>query len=301
MPTFPERESGILAKMKSKGGNPELSEFKGPDSNFELFREGGLSYEKRKNGDKYFEENDAPVHLLGSEKGLLYQNGTLHISFELQTNGSVCQVTLGILNKTMLPLLNFSVQPLERLNMPALRFPQTLFVHLEPRGSKKLIVQCECTSPDNECPIIEFFYQHEELNRKLSLTLPVFLSTYGTPIEFNKNLFSQKWLQLESPAAETVNIFLPCSNFTAEDLETKITSMKFSVLHNIDINPNNIFCASVVFCKKLQISALLRLEPNYEGNKYRLTIRTSHPEATRILSRLIKIRFQLPNYLNKEI
>jgi hypothetical protein len=59
----------------------------------------------------------------------------------------------------MLPLLNFSVQPLERLNMPALRFPQTLFVHLEPRGSKKLIVQCECTSPDNECPIIEFFYQ----------------------------------------------------------------------------------------------------------------------------------------------
>jgi AP-2 complex subunit alpha len=197
MPTFPERESGILAKMKSKGGNPELSEFKGPDSNFELFREGGLSYEKRKNGDKYFEENDAPVHLLGSEKGLLYQNGTLHISFELQTNGSVCQVTLGILNKTMLPLLNFSVQPLERLNMPALRFPQTLFVHLEPRGSKKLIVQCECTSPDNECPIIEFFYQHEELNRKLSLTLPVFLSTYGTPIEFNKNLFSQKWLQLE--------------------------------------------------------------------------------------------------------
>jgi hypothetical protein len=28
MPTFPERESGILAKMKSKGGNPELSEFK---------------------------------------------------------------------------------------------------------------------------------------------------------------------------------------------------------------------------------------------------------------------------------
>ena len=68
------------------------------------------------------------------------------------------------------------------------------------------------------------------------------------------------------PGQEAQKIYKAVYPMDPTQVKTKLIGYGFSILEDIDPNPDNYVCAGIIHTKTIQIGCLLRLEPNKSAN-----------------------------------
>ena len=68
------------------------------------------------------------------------------------------------------------------------------------------------------------------------------------------------------PGQEAQKIYKAVYPMDPTQVKTKLIGYGFSILEDIDPNPDNYVCAGIIHTKTIQVGCLLRLEPNKSAN-----------------------------------
>lgn len=69
-----------------------------------------------------------------------------------------------------------------------------------------------------------------------------------------------------SPGQEAQKIFKAKYPMEGDNLQTKLSGFGFTLLENVDPNPENFVSAAIFHSRQMQVGCLLRLEPNKQAN-----------------------------------
>ncbi|EPY49243.1 AP-2 adaptor complex subunit Alp3 [Schizosaccharomyces cryophilus OY26] len=122
--------------------------------------------------------------------------------------------------------------------------------------------------------------------RSVNLLLPVVLSKFMLPTVFDGSTFFQRWgkMGLEREAQLTYGLNGVHSKLDERRLVKIILGLNWGLCPGIDMNPTNIVGAGILQVNAQNIGCLLRLEPNYQKNMIRLSIRSTNTTVANVLA-----------------
>ncbi|XP_040567319.1 AP-2 complex subunit alpha [Lepeophtheirus salmonis] len=322
MPPFPEKEScGLLNLLKKKrpGRVPHNPEIKAsgddtvannkisiePPSNgggsADLLVLGDTSVPSANtvavNGNDLDLGGDSPTDNIKKfyckNNGVLYESDIIQIGVKTECRSNLARIALFYGNKTSFPFLNF--QPIVT-NSPDLQSHITLQVKsvdstVEAGAQFQQMVNVECLSDFIGQPDIALSFTCNGTPHKVALKLPIAINKFMEPTEMNDEAFFSRWKNLSIPSQESQNVFKANVAMDNTQVKTKLIGYGFSLLENIDPNPENFVCAGIIHTRFVQIGCLLRLEPNNLANMYRLTVRTSKDTVSQHICAILTEQF----------
>ncbi|XP_055386027.1 AP-2 complex subunit alpha [Condylostylus longicornis] len=323
MPSFPERESSILAVLKKKkpGRVPEneIRESKSPapsatqnnvavnhkvnsNANADLL---GLSTPPSNNtsaggalidvlGDIY---NNAVQHnakkFLFKNNGVLFENELIQIGVKSEFRQNLGRLGLFYGNKTQIPLSNFtpelqwSTENALKLNVQIKPVEPTL----EAGAQIQQLMTAECIEDYADSPSLDITFRYNGAQQKLNVKLPLTLNKFFEPTEMNAESFFARWKNLGGEQQRAQKVFKAQSPLDLSGARIKLAGFGMQLLENVDPNPDNMVCAGIIHTQTQQIGCLLRLEPNKQAQMFRLTIRASKETVTREICDLLVDQF----------
>uniref|UniRef100_A0A6B2EK83 AP-2 complex subunit alpha n=1 Tax=Phlebotomus kandelakii TaxID=1109342 RepID=A0A6B2EK83_9DIPT len=319
MPSFPERESSILAVLKKKkpGRVPEneIRENKSPipaaannthnnsnhtsnSTNADLL---GLSTPPSGNqgalidvlGDIY--NSSAVVYntkkFLFKNNGVLFENELIQIGVKSEFRQNLGRLGLYYGNKTQTPLTNFS---------PVLQWPdcsrlsvqiKAVEPTLEAGAQIQQLLNAECIEDFADSPSIDLSFKHNGVHQKVNIKLPLTLNKFFEPTEMNGESFFARWKNLGGESQRAQRVFKAQLPLDLQAARTKLMGFGMQLLDSIDPNPDNMVCAGIIHTQTQQVGCLLRLEPNKQAQMFRLTIRSSKESVTKEVCNLLVDQF----------
>ncbi|XP_063699996.1 AP-2 complex subunit alpha [Culicoides brevitarsis] len=331
MPSFPERESSILAVLKKKkpGRVPEIdmNESKSPvptansnqTNNHHVNNVGnsnatsdllGLSTPPSQQnaggshtgtlidvlGDMYSQSNGGPVvnrKFVFRNNGVLFENDLLQIGVKSEYRQNLGRIALFYGNKTQTPLQNFT---------PALQWsPENalkLNVQIKPieptleAGAQiQQLITAECIDDYSDAPTIQISFRFNGQPQKLALKLPLTINKFFEPTEMNAESFFARWKNLGGELQKAQRVFKAQQPLDLPGARNKMTGFGVQLLEGIDPNPDNMVCAGIIHTQTQQVGCLIRLEPNKQAQMFRLTIRSSKETVTSEIAELLVDQF----------
>uniref|UniRef100_A0A1L8DVR8 AP-2 complex subunit alpha n=1 Tax=Nyssomyia neivai TaxID=330878 RepID=A0A1L8DVR8_9DIPT len=324
MPSFPERESSILAVLKKKkpGRVPEneIRESKSPQpvtnntqhnsnhtsnsTNADLL---GLSTPPSGNhtnaqgtlidvlGDIYSSSGGVynTKKFLFKNNGVLYENELIQIGVKSEYRQNLGRLGLYYGNKTQTPLTNFS---------PVLQWPQDSAAKLsvqikaveptlEAGAQIQQLLNAECVEDFDDAPSIELSFRHNGVHQKVIIKLPLTLNKFFEPTEMNGESFFARWKNLGGDSQKAQKVFKAQLPMDLQAARTKLMGFGMQLLDSIDPNPDNMVCAGIIHTQSQQVGCLLRLEPNKQAQMFRLTVRSSKDSVTKEVCNLLTDQF----------
>lgn len=327
MPSFPERESSILAVLKKKkpGRVPEneIRESKSPapasaqnnitmnnhkvnsNANADLL---GLSTPPSNNnsagtlidvlGDIYGNNTgSAAVHnakkFLFKNNGVLYENDLIQIGVKSEYRQNLGRLGLFYGNKTQVPLTNFnpilqwSTEEALKLNVQIKNVEPTL----EAGAQIQQLLTAECIEDYPDSPSIDLNFRYNGVQQKLNVKLPLTLNKFFEPTEMNAESFFARWKNLGGEQQRAQKVFKAQLPLDLAGARNKLMGFGMQLLESVDPNPDNMVCAGIIHTQTQQIGCLLRLEPNKQAQMFRLTIRASKETVTQSICDLLADQF----------
>ncbi|XP_067623105.1 AP-2 complex subunit alpha [Eurosta solidaginis] len=328
MPSFPERESSILAVLKKKkpGRVPEneIRESKSPAPNALTHNNVLVNHKVNSNanadllglstppaglnntggsgtlidvlGDIYGNNNAATYNtkkFLFKNNGVLFENEMLQIGVKSEFRQNLGRLGLFYGNKTQIPLTNF---------MPVLQWnPEDalkLNVQVKPvdptlEGGAQIqqLLTAECIEDYADSPTIEVNFRYNNVPQKFSIKLPLTLNKFFEPTEMNAESFFARWKNLGGEQQRAQKVFKAQQPLDLPGARNKLIGFGMQLLENVDPNPDNMVCAGIIHTQTQQVGCLLRLEPNKQAQMFRLTIRASKETVTREICELLSEQF----------
>ncbi|CAH0771764.1 unnamed protein product [Bemisia tabaci] len=329
MPSFPERESSILAVLKKKkpGRIPEneIRERKSPappssyhqnshatahvndnkNSSADLL---GLSTPPASNtgvlvdvlGDLYnstpapaAQTTYNPKKFICKNNGVLFENDLIQIGVKCEFRQNLGRLGLFYGNKTSYPLHNFVTalsNPSDWISKMNIQLKPVEPV-LEAGAQIQQTVNAECVEDYTDAPSISIGFVYNNVPQKLSVKLPLTLNKFFEPTEMNGESFFARWKNLGSTSQKSQKIFQASSPIDNDSARTKLLGFGMQLLDGIDPNPDNFVCAGIIHTQTQQIGCLLRLEPNKQAQMYRLTVRSSKESVSMEICELLADQF----------
>uniref|UniRef100_A0A0K8V223 AP-2 complex subunit alpha n=2 Tax=Bactrocera latifrons TaxID=174628 RepID=A0A0K8V223_BACLA len=328
MPSFPERESSILAVLKKKkpGRVPEneIRESKSPAPNAMTQNNVIVNHKVNSNanadllglstppaglnntggsgtlidvlGDIYGNNNAATYNtkkFLFKNNGVLFENEMLQIGVKSEFRQNLGRLGLFYGNKTQIPLTNF---------MPVLQWSAEdalkLNVQVKPvdptleAGAQiQQLLTAECIEDYADSPTIEVNFRYNNVPQKFSIKLPLTLNKFFEPTEMNGESFFARWKNLGGEQQRAQKVFKAQQPLDLPGARNKLMGFGMQLLDNVDPNPDNMVCAGIIHTQTQQVGCLLRLEPNKQAQMFRLTIRASKETVTREICDLLSDQF----------
>ncbi|WBW72618.1 AP-2 adaptor complex alpha subunit Alp3 [Schizosaccharomyces osmophilus] len=122
--------------------------------------------------------------------------------------------------------------------------------------------------------------------RSVNLLLPIVLSKFLRPTVFDSFTFFQRWglIGVEREAQLAFGLNGVHSKLDERRLMRIIIGLHWGICSGIDTNPSNIVGAGILQVSAQNIGCLLRLEPNYQNDMIRLSIRSTNTTVANVLA-----------------
>lgn len=162
-----------------------------------------------------------------------YDDGTLQISCTLEFRGSQGRITLLYRNTSpsdTLYSLALSLSPDVSGFLRSQVSP--LKSHLIPMEITQQQIMLECIQPSDMKPTVVLSYRSTLWSRKHTLSLPVTVLSFNSPLNLSLNDFHLRWEMLNHPGQEMVELLKPQFMFTFETLKrivTSVSSCRYSI------------------------------------------------------------------------
>lgn len=327
MPSFPERESSILAVLKKKkpGRVPEneIRESKSPvpstQNNTQVNNHTnsttnssnatsdllGLSTPPSAQsnqstlidvlGDVY-NPNSAISNakkFIFKNNGVLYENEMIQIGVKSEYRQNLGRIGLFYGNKTQIPLQNFtpvlvwSAEDSLKLNVQL----KPVEPNLEAGAQIQQMMTAECIDDYQDTPSLDISFRYNGVQQKMNVKLPLTVNKFFEPTEMNAESFFARWKNLGGEQQRAQKVFKASIPLDLQAARNKLTGFGVQLLDGIDPNPDNMVCAGIIHTQLQQIGCLMRLEPNKQAHMFRLTIRASKEAVTKEVCDLLGDQF----------
>lgn len=240
--------------------------------------------------------------LLLKADGILFEDGQIQIGVRSEYRGQVACLILYFTNKTPAPVTSFTTtldleeSEKEKLTWDVKNMPES---QIGSGQQAREVIMFECKRVFEKPPTIRISYLAGAL-QALTLKLPLTAHKFMDPAELSAEDFFKRWKQIGGAPREAQQIFgiVAGKESTREIHETfirkTIQGFRWGVLDGVDPNTKNFVGASVMHTSEAgKFGCLLRLEPNYQSQMIRLTIRATDETVPPVLLKLVQDRLAL--------
>ncbi|CAJ0954334.1 unnamed protein product, partial [Mesorhabditis belari] len=226
--------------------------------------------------------------------GVLYEDETVQVGCKLETRNNLARLGMFYGNKTQTPFTDFK---------PVVVCPGALSVQLQAQAKPmdavvaagtqvQQLINFVCVQEFNRTPIIQVSFNYTPTSGQSThfdkfLYLPIFINKFFEPTEMTSETFFARWKALGIPSQESQRIFIAKHPIDSTQVNAKLTGIGAKLLSDVDPNPENFVCAGIIHTQTQQIGTLIRLEPNKQAKKYRLTVRSSKDAVSKYLCDLL--------------
>ncbi|CRL05770.1 CLUMA_CG018798, isoform A [Clunio marinus] len=331
MPSFPERESSILAVLKKKkpGRVPEneIRESKSPVPNHGATQNhatnnnhnnnsGSLdllglstppSQQQQQNntqntlidvlGDIYNSSSSSAVNnakkFLFKNNGVLFENEMIQIGVKSEFRQNLGRLGLFYGNKTQVPLVNFQpVLQWSTENATKLNVQiKAVDSTLDAGAQIQQMITAECVDSYSDSPSLALSFRYNGTPQNFIIKLPLTVNKFFEPTEMNGESFFARWKNLGGEKQRAQKVFKAQIPLDLPGARNKLSGFGMQLLDGIDPNPDNMVCAGIIHTQSHQVGCLLRLEPNKQAQMFRLTVRASKEQVTTEICELLADQF----------
>ncbi|KAF2191144.1 Adaptor protein complex AP-2 alpha subunit [Zopfia rhizophila CBS 207.26] len=232
--------------------------------------------------------------LLLRAEGVLYEDAQIQIGLRTEYRGQLGCVIFYFTNKSSFPMGSFTTtldnRSIDYLKTDIKGLPETT---IAPDGQSHQTIMFEAKNVFTDPPTIRISYLAGAL-QALTLQLPVVLHKYMDAAELSAEDFFKRWKQIGGAPREAQSIFgLASKNRTMNmDFVKKVVKgFKWGLLDSVDPNGKNIVGATVLHTSEGgKFGCLLRLEPNFDTQMFRITIRATDEAVPPVLVKIMEER-----------
>jgi len=222
-------------------------------------------------------------------KSPFYTNSFVEISVASDYRNHQGRVVLFILNKSSHEIHNVAME----LASPAID-QQLIHVRTQLTGTSvpvggevRVQVAIESLRPFEAAVIGKLSFSFSGSAYSYDLPLPIFVSNFCVPLPSDKNTYMGRWKAISGEKTESQQVFTGAKPITADMMKYIQTVFMPTInVGNVEgIDTDKTFTGSCTFMtgttgadgKPVGVGALLRLEGEPNANKYRVTVRSTHP------------------------
>ncbi|KAG9257431.1 adaptin N terminal region-domain-containing protein [Emericellopsis atlantica] len=237
--------------------------------------------------------------LLVRTDGVLYEDGQIQIGVRSEYRGQMACLIVYFKNKIPTALGSFTTTldldesektklTWETKSLPDSQIPEA--------AQSQQVIMFEAKHVFARSPTMRVSYLAGAL-QALTLKLPVAIHKFMDPADLSAEDFFKRWKQIGGAPREAQAIFGITGNnraFSPEFVTRTVNGFRWRILDMVDPNPRNIVGASVLHTSGGgKFGCLMRLEPNYDSQMIRLTIRATDDSVAPILLSLIQERLSV--------
>ncbi|KAF1842088.1 Adaptor protein complex AP-2 alpha subunit [Cucurbitaria berberidis CBS 394.84] len=233
------------------------------------------------------------IRLLLRGEGILYEDQQIQVGLRTEYRGQLGALIFYFTNKSSFPIGSFTTtvdnRSSETLKSDIKGLPDT---SIAPEGQTQQTIMFECKNVFIDPPTIRISYLAGAL-QGLTLQLPVLLHKYMEGAELSAEDFFKRWKQIGGAPREAQSIFgLVSKNRTmnSEFVQKVVRGFKWGIVTGVDPNAKNIVGATVLHSSEGKFGCLLRLEPNFDTQMYRITIRATDESVPPVLIKAMEDR-----------
>ncbi|KAF8427819.1 adaptin N terminal region-domain-containing protein [Tirmania nivea] len=233
--------------------------------------------------------------LLLRAEGVLYEDVQVQIGLRSEYRGHMGCVILYYTNKSSSPIGSFTTTINNTskgpLSINSSNIPEPT---IEADSQTQQMIMLEASNVFSDPPTIRISYLAGAL-QALTLQLPVVLHKFMDPAQLSAEDFFKRWKQIGGAPRESQLVFGVEKRRRIDSSRTRriMEGFRWGVLDGVDPNTKNFVGAGVLHTiQGGKFGCLLRLEPNYETNMFRLTVRATDESVPPILSKLMEERLK---------
>ncbi|KAF2111635.1 adaptin N terminal region-domain-containing protein [Lophiotrema nucula] len=232
--------------------------------------------------------------LLLRAEGVLYEDQQIQIGLRTEYRGQLGCVIFYFTNKSSFPMGSFTTTvhnpSSENLKTDIKGLPETT---ITPEGQSHQTIMFEAKHVFAEAPTVRVSYLAGAL-QALTLKLPVVLHKYMDAAELSGDDFFKRWKQIGGAPREAQRIFGMVSKnrtMNPEFVRKVVQGFKWGIIDHVDPNGKNMVGATVLNTSEGgKFGCLLRLEPNYDTQMFRITIRATDEAVPPVLIKIMEDR-----------
>lgn len=221
-------------------------------------------------------------------KTTLVENDIVQISISHDYRAHQGRLVLAIYNKGNYELRNLQFD-----------FPSTEAINIRTQGPAQRVSQgdearvqiaVECLKPFTELPPATLTFSIEYTNYSYEIPLPVTVGSFSVPLPSDKTTFMNRWKAITAENTEAQEVFLSGRPINPDLMNFIRGSFMpaISVAQVTELDNEKTFTGSTTFMtgtvgpegKPIAVGALLRLEGEPNHNKFRITVRATHPTVS---------------------
>jgi hypothetical protein len=230
-----------------------------------------------------------------NSKTQLIDNDQLEISVASDYRAHQGRIAIAIYNKGNSDLRNveFSVANSDALNVRV----QAPSQRISPGDEGRVQIAIECLKPFREAPLSTLSFSVNQSNFKYEIPLPVSVPSFCVPLPSDKATYMNRWKAITAENTEAQQVFSSGRPVSPELLNfVRNTLMPaMSVANAEGLDSDKTFTGSTTFMtgtvgpegKPIAVGALLRLEGEPAHNKFRITVRATHPAVSQAIKDFI--------------
>ncbi|OAL64076.1 AP-2 adaptor complex subunit alpha [Trichophyton rubrum] len=231
--------------------------------------------------------------LFFATEGVLFEDAQIQVGLRSEYRAHLGVCKLYFANKSAYSIGSFTIT----LDNPS---PESLKIDTKDipdpdvvaSGQTHQTVCFECLGPFTKAPTIRISYLAGAL-QAYTLQLPILMHRYIEASSLTSDDFFKRWRQIGGGPLESQSTFGLAKKgrpLSERDLQSIVESFKWKILANVDPNQKNLVGCAVYQTQSSKTGCLLRLEPNYEKQMYRITIRATQEDVPRALVELMEDR-----------
>ncbi|EMD42056.1 hypothetical protein CERSUDRAFT_110602 [Gelatoporia subvermispora B] len=239
------------------------------------------------NVDRWFDK------LLYTSEGVLYEDVQIQIGVKSRYHGHLGQLAIYIGNKMSAPLTSFTTTiHAEEPDALSATFEKIAPSMIAPRTQTQQLLQIECKKPFKKPPVLVVSFL-AGAHQTLALRLPIVITKFIEHVKLGQADFFERWRLIGGPPREAQSVF-PIELDAAGHIDLGrqrqvVSGFSLNVLDGIDPNPSNIVAAGILHMSTDgKVGCLLRLEPNREVKRCRITVRSTSEDVAAETQKLIQ-------------
>ncbi|KAJ1325142.1 AP-2 complex subunit alpha [Microdochium nivale] len=230
--------------------------------------------------------------------GVLFEDGQLQVGVRSEYRGQMACLILYLANKTPASISSFTTtldldgSDKQNLTWDVKGIPDSV---IAAGGQTRQIIMFECKKVFTNSPTIRISYLAGAL-QAVTLKLPIAAHKFMDAADLTADDFFKRWKQIGGAPREAQQIITlsrkaDSYEISANSVRKVMEGFRWGVLDGVDPNTKNFVGASVLHTSGGgKFGCLLRLEPNYETQMLRLTIRATDESVPAVLLKLMEAR-----------
>lgn len=219
-----------------------------------------------------------------TQKATLYENGAFTLTYMTDYRAHQGRIALFLQAKQSLGAIRITCSAPEGLN---LRAQANELPGVAAGEEGRILLAAEAMRPFNEAPTLTLSYAVHGTNVTAQVKLPISVLSFGQALPSDKTTYMNRWKAITAERTENQLVFSSSKKVDAALMQhirdVLMPAARVGVAEGLD--NERTFTGSTTFMtgtqgadgKPVAVGALLRIEADFAGNKFRITVRATHP------------------------